>query len=115
MTKKIIIAFLIALSVCILSLSLYFLDYLEKPESILYDIQTKLFRSDIAPDSKIKVILIDDASLTSMANIAGTWPWPRAIWADLLDFLSIGGARAVFFDLIFLKRTGTTRKTTGRC
>ncbi len=104
MMKKIIIALLIALSVCILTLSLYLLGYLEKPESILYDIQAKLFRSDIATDSRIKVILVDDASLTSMANIAGTWPWPRAIWADLLDFLSIGGARAVFFDLIFFEK-----------
>ncbi len=104
MIKKIIISLLLALSICIITLFLYLRGYLEKPESIMYDIQAKLFRSDKVPDSKIKVILIDDASLTSMANIAGTWPWPRAIWSDLLDFLSIGGARAVFFDLIFFER-----------
>ena len=54
--------------------------------------------------AKIKVILVDEAALTSMSDIAGRWPWPRAIWADLLDFLSMGGARTVLFDIVFFER-----------
>ncbi len=104
MTKKIVSSFLIALLVFVISFSGYTFGLFEKPEYFLYDVQAKLLRSDKATDSKIKVILVDEAALKSMSNIAGRWPWPRAIWADLLDFLSIGGARAVLFDLLFFEK-----------
>ncbi len=104
MIKKIIISVLIAVLVFIATISFYSLGLFEKPEYYLYDLQAKLLRSDKASNSKIKVILIDEASLKSVADIAGRWPWPRAIWSDLLDFLSIGGARTVLFDLLFLER-----------
>jgi adenylate cyclase len=103
MTKKIFISLLIAVVIFIVTISCYSLGLFEKPEYYLYDLQTKLLRSDKASNSKIKVILIDEAALKSVADIAGRWPWPRAIWADLLDFLSMGGARTVLFDLLFLE------------
>lgn len=104
MTKKNIISFLIAvlMSAVVLAASQYGL--FEKPEFFFYDIQAKLLRRDKTLDSRIKVILVDEASLKSMAEIAGRWPWPRAVWADLLDFLTIGGAKAVLFDILFLER-----------
>jgi len=104
MTKKIVISLLIAILIFAISSFCYRLGLLDKPEFFLYDIQTKLFRSDKSPDNKVKVILVDEASLKSLSDIAGRWPWPRAIWADLLDFLSIGGARSVLFDILFLER-----------
>ena len=70
----------------------------------MYDVQARLLRADKPVDSRIKVILVDEAALNSMADIAGRWPWPRAIWADLLDFLSMGGAKAVLFDILFTER-----------
>jgi adenylate cyclase len=51
------------------------------------------------------VLLADEAAFKSVADIAGRWPWPRAIWADLLEFLQQGGARAVLFDVLFTERT----------
>ena len=56
---------------------------------------------------------MDEASLTSMSDIVGRWPWPRAIWADLLDFLSMGGARAVLFDIV-ISRTDRYSKENDR-
>jgi adenylate cyclase len=103
MTKKIIISLLIAVVIFVVTISCYSLGLFEKPEYYLYDLQAKMLRSDKASNSKIKVILIDEAALKSVADIAGRWPWPRAIWADLLDFLSMGGARTVLFDLLFLE------------
>ena len=110
MTKKIIISLLIAILMFIVTISCYSLGLFEKPEYYLYDLQAKLLRSDKVSDSKIKVILIDEAALKSVADIAGRWPWPRAIWSDLLDFLSIGGARTVLFDLLFLERDRYSEK-----
>jgi len=104
MSKKIIITLSIAVVIFIVTISCYSFGLFEKPEYYFYDLQAKLLRSNKASDSKIKVILIDEAALKSVESIAGRWPWPRAIWSDLLDFLSIGGARTVLFDLLFLER-----------
>jgi len=104
MTKKIVISLLIALLVFGITISLYVKGQFNKPEFFVYDVQARLLRSDKVLDGRIKVILVDEASLTSMSDIVGRWPWPRAIWADLLDFLSKGGARAVLFDILFLER-----------
>jgi len=108
MTKKIAISLLIALLMFVIAASCFTFGLFEKPEFFLYDIQARLLRSDKVPDSKIKVILVDEATLKSMAEIAGRWPWPRAIWADLLDFLSKGNARAVLFDILFTERNDET-------
>src|SRR3990172_8425347 len=104
MTKKIVISLLIALLTFAVTFLSHYLGFFEKPEHLLYDVQAAILRSDKAPDSSTKVILVDEASLKSMADIAGRWPWPRAIWADLLDFLSIGGAKAVLFDIVYFER-----------
>jgi adenylate cyclase len=104
MTKKIVITLLIALLVFGITISLYIRGQFKKPEYFFYDVQAKLLRSEKVSDSKIKVILVDEAALASLSDIAGRWPWPRAIWADLLDFLSMGGARTVLFDIGFWER-----------
>jgi adenylate cyclase len=104
--KKFFIALLIAMSVFSLALIGYLLEVFEKPEYLVYDAQVKLFRSDKTPPKQIKTILVDDASIKALESIAGRWPWPREIWADLLDFLvNYGGAKAVFFDILFSERS----------
>jgi adenylate cyclase len=36
-----------------------------------------------------------------MNLVVGRWPWPRSVHADLIDFLSLGGAKAIVFDVLF--------------
>jgi len=101
--KKIVISSLVALLILVTTLWGYKQGVFDKPEYYLHDIQARLLRADKATDPKIKVILVDEATLKSMDPIAGRWPWPRAIWGDLLDYLSMGGARAVLFDILFIE------------
>ncbi len=56
-----------------------------------------------APPPDIVLIDIDQASLDhpEMLELAGNWPWPRAIHGELLAFLARQQPRAVIFDLIF--------------
>ncbi|MCK9418032.1 MAG: adenylate/guanylate cyclase domain-containing protein [Nitrospirae bacterium] len=110
MTKKIVISLLMAFMVFGITISLYFSGQFKKPELFFYDVQAKLLRADKVSDSKIKVILADEAAFSSMSDIAGRWPWPRAIWADLLDYLSMGGARKVLFDIVFFERDRYSEK-----
>ncbi len=104
MKNKILIPLLIAVLVAFGTVAAYRDGLFERAENIVYDTKAKFYRSGTAPPRNIKVILVDDASIKALESIAGRWPWPRAIWADLLDFLAIGGARAVLFDILFSQR-----------
>ncbi|WP_415033625.1 CHASE2 domain-containing protein [Azonexus sp.] len=55
------------------------------------------------PPPEIVLIDIDQASLDhpQMLELAGNWPWPRAIHGELLAFLALQQPRAIVFDLIF--------------
>ncbi len=114
MTKKIVISLIIASGIFAITAACYFLRYFEKPELFVYDTKAKIFRSDKVPPKNIKVILVDDASIRALEGVAGRWPWPRAIWADLLDFLSLGGAKAVMFDILFTEQTGQQDESNDR-
>lgn len=105
--KKNVISSIVALTILIITILGYKQGGFDKPEYYLHDIQARLLRTDKATDPTIKVILVDEATLKSMDHIAGRWPWPRAIWGDLLDYLSLGGARAVLFDILFIEQDRT--------
>ena len=51
----------------------------------------------------IVLIALDQNSLDdpTMLEMAGRWPWPRAIHGELLDYLATQKPRAVVFDVIF--------------
>ncbi len=55
------------------------------------------------PPADIVLIDIDQASLDhpEMLELAGNWPWPRAIHGEFLAFLARQQPRAIIFDLIF--------------
>lgn len=44
----------------------------------------------------VRVIAIDDASISGI----GQWPWPRTLLADVVDRLTVLGARVVAFDVV---------------
>ncbi len=109
MNKKAVIALIISAIVSAVTVAAYSLDVFDKPELLIYDAEAKFFRSDKKPPKIIKTILVDDASLKALEGVAGRWPWPRAIWADLIEFLSVGGAKAVLFDVLFTERSSDKR------
>jgi len=59
-------------------------------------------RSERRPAAdNIVIIDIDEASLQGMVPIAGRWPWPRALHAELLEYLLAEQPAAVVFDIVF--------------
>ncbi|MEW6314664.1 MAG: adenylate/guanylate cyclase domain-containing protein [Pseudomonadota bacterium] len=58
-------------------------------------------RAGAPPDSGIVLVQVDDASLGEMLDIAGRWPWPREVHADLLEALLPLQPAAVVFDVMF--------------
>lgn len=69
------------------------------------DFKTQLLRSDARADDQVIVLLVDEASLSSMEEIVGRWPWPRSVWADVLEYMSMGGAKSVAYDILFTERS----------
>lgn len=80
------------------------LHSLQPLENRLSDYFVRLHAQDLAPDPDIIVIAIDDASLAKMEDIAGNWPWPRSVHAELLEGIAAQQPKAVVFDLSFIER-----------
>ena len=74
-------------------------DYLESKS---YDVRVNVFASASRPSDDIVVLLLDQGSLDWAAAERGwAWPWPRKAYADILDYMNLGGAKSVAFDVLF--------------
>ncbi len=85
----------------------YYLSYtstLVRVDRFIYDyVSTYPKRT---PTEDIIIIAIDSESLARY----GQWPWPREIHADLIDKISIGGAKVIGFDIIMSEPDRNDRK-----
>ena len=50
---------------------------------------------------RLVVVDIDQKSLEDMNELAGSWPWPRSVHAELIDHIERQGPRAIVFDVLF--------------
>jgi adenylate cyclase len=69
-----------------------------------YDLLFHL-RGAQVPHSQVVVVAIDDESMRSL----GRWPWPRKLFAKMINLCRQGGARSVILDFTFAE-TGTTKE-----
>ncbi|HMO49719.1 MAG TPA: adenylate/guanylate cyclase domain-containing protein [Kiritimatiellia bacterium] len=71
-------------------------------EQITWGWRVRAFAQPAPTTERIKVILIDQASLDWGAREMGlSWPWPRELYAPVLDFCRRGGAKVVAFDMLY--------------
>ena len=56
--------------------------------------------SSRTPDDRIVIVTIDDASLQELEPAIGSWPWPRAVTAAIIDYCS--EARVIAVDVLFV-------------
>ena len=77
---------------------------LQRAEWMTYDARMALLRDAQPAPEEIAVILVDDDSLEEMEDQVGRFPWPRWVYADLIEFLSRGNPRAVVMDILFAER-----------
>jgi adenylate cyclase len=52
-----------------------------------------------SPD--LVVVTVDQSDLDFFKNQGVTWPWPRQLYAPLIDYCHRAGAKAVVFDILF--------------
>jgi len=53
------------------------------------------------PPDDIVLVAIDQKSLEDLQAEAGSWPWPRAIHAELIANLDALQPKAIVFDVLF--------------
>jgi adenylate cyclase len=71
-------------------------------ENKTYDLRIRLLAELNRPSDDIIVILIKQDSLDwAMRERGWSWPWPRKAYGELLDYMKLGGANSVCFDIIF--------------
>lgn len=75
-------------------------------ENKLYDWRMKSSSKKFAVSDDFCYIGIDQDSINS-ANREKKWgwPWPRSSYAEIVDFLKEGGAKAVIFDVFFTEHS----------
>ena len=96
---------LLALAVlAALALELFLLEWMKPLENRLLDTFVRTQAAALAPDPDIVLVDIDEKSLARMESEAGRWPWPRVVYADLLEGLAAQKPRAIVFDMMFVER-----------
>ncbi|MEO8331936.1 MAG: adenylate/guanylate cyclase domain-containing protein [Gallionella sp.] len=77
------------------------LDMFHTLDSRLSDLFVRQVAQKLSPDPDIVIVDIDEASLAAMQDTAGSWPWPRAVHAELLQGITRQQPRAIVFDILF--------------
>ena len=86
------------------ALELFWLGLLKPLENRLLYAFVRQQAAALAPDADIVLVNIDEKSLATMEDEkigAGRFPWPRAVYATLIDGLAEQKPRAIVFDIMF--------------
>jgi len=86
------------------ALELLVLQWMKPLENRLLDSFVKMHAASLAPDPDIVLVDIDEKSLQKMEGEAGRWPWPRVVYADLVEGLAAQKPRAIVFDMMFVEK-----------
>jgi adenylate cyclase len=73
-------------------------------ENRLLDSFVRSQAAALAPDPDIVLVDIDEKSLAKMEKEAGRWPWPRVVYATLVEGLAAQKPRAIVFDILFTEK-----------
>jgi adenylate cyclase len=94
-------ALLAGVFVAALGAELFVTHFLSTTEYRLADVLMVQQADSYVADPDIVIIDVDEKSVAAMQDVAGLWPWPREIHADLLAGLMEFQPRAIVFDIAF--------------
>ena len=80
----------------------WYAGVLDRFEDATWSWRVQFFARGAPSTASIKLILLDQQSLDwGKRQIGVSWPWPREVYAPVIDFCTRNGARAVIFDVLF--------------
>jgi adenylate cyclase len=86
------------------ALELFVFHFFRSFENWVLDAFVKHQAAALAPDPEIVLVNIDEKSLVTMEGGsigAGRFPWPREVYATLIEGLAAQQPRAIVFDIMF--------------
>ncbi len=94
---------LLALFVLAILTDFFLLNGIDVIEHPLQDMLVRSYSAGRAPDPDVVVVDVDEQSLAAAQQHLGAgWPWPRSLYADLLQGLYKQDPKAVVFDIYFV-------------
>ncbi|MDR0388538.1 MAG: adenylate/guanylate cyclase domain-containing protein [Spirochaetaceae bacterium] len=100
--SRVAAALILGLSIFALVSVLYLSGALDFVEYKTYDFRVRFFAEKDRPSDSISLILVNQASLDWARDERNwSWPWPRAAYAEIIDYLNLGGAASLSFDIVF--------------
>lgn len=100
--KKVLRGAAIGVAAAALALAAWHLGLFDRWEAASWSWRVRWFARPGPETGRIKLILLDQASLDWGKNELGlSWPWPREVYAPLIDFCRRGGALSVAFDVLY--------------
>ena len=101
-TQKTLMGIAIGFVAAVISLVLWSAGLLDRWEYTTWTWRVSLLARPGPATTKIKIILLDQASLDwGKEENHWSWPWPREVYAPLIDFCTRGGAKAIIFDVLY--------------
>ena len=101
-TQKTLLGVAVGAVAALLSLLLWMSGALDRWELTTWAWRVELLARPGAGTSRVKIILLDQASLDwGKAANGWSWPWPRQVYGPIIDFCRRGGARAIIFDVLY--------------
>ncbi|MGB8517000.1 MAG: CHASE2 domain-containing protein, partial [Gallionella sp.] len=87
--------------VIFIALNGVWLNIFSTQDNRLSDMFVRGIAAKLAADPDIVIVDIDEASIAKMQDVAGSWPWPRAVHGELLQGIARQHPTAIVFDLLF--------------
>ena len=76
--------------------------WVERWDHPLSDWRARLLAKPSSATPQVKLVLLDQESLDWASKEMGlSWPWPREMYAALLDYLKRNGAKSAAFDVLY--------------
>jgi adenylate cyclase len=86
-----------------------FQDFFQRVENSSYDWRVRQTATPVPADSPIVIVDINESSVREMAKLVGRWPWPRLVHSSAVDYIALGGAKVIAYDVLFLEREGRSQ------
>ncbi len=99
--QRLVQALAVGTACTLIATALWHYNLLERWENPLWDMEVRYFAKRATTTDQIRLIFLDQDSLDWGKKLGWEWPWPREVYAPVLDFCRRGGAKTVSFDVIY--------------
>ena len=97
--NKVVRGAIVGLAAFLIATLLRASGFLGPLEAKSWDARARIFADPSRASKDIILILVDQYSLDYYRDQSVSWPWPRQMYAGLIDYLARGKARACFIDI----------------